>query len=79
MQESYAPGWRATANGRPAVVRRDVLGLLVVEPACAGQCSIDLVYDGGAEARWLRVLQIVGLLGCVAWPLGLRRRIKLIP
>jgi len=77
VQESYAPGWRATANGRAAVVRRDVLGLLVVEPGCAGPCTIDLVYDGGTEARWLRTLQVVGLLLCVAWPLARRR--KLIP
>jgi hypothetical protein len=76
VQESYAPGWRATANGRVAGVRRDALGLLVVEPDCAGPCSIDLVYDGGGEARWLRALQIVGLLACVAWPVALRRRTK---
>jgi hypothetical protein len=79
VQESYAPGWRATANGRTAGVRKDVLGLLVVEPDCAGPCTIDLVYDGGAEVRWLRILQIVGLLGCVAWALALRRGIKFIP
>jgi hypothetical protein len=74
VQVSYAPGWRAEANGEPARVRRDALGLTIVEPNCNGACTILLSYDGGAERRWTRVAQIVGVALCVLWPLVLRSR-----
>ena len=42
VQVSYAPGWHATANGRPARLRSDRLGLLLVEPRSTGLCQITL-------------------------------------
>jgi hypothetical protein len=72
VQVSYAPGWRAEANGMPARVRRDALGLTIVEPRCSGSCRVALTYDGGAEQRWTRTAQTAAILLCVLLPL--RRR-----
>lgn len=74
VQVSYAPGWRAEANGIPARVRRDALGLMIVEPRCSGSCRITLSYDGGAERRWTRIAQGGAILFCVLWPLAARRK-----
>ncbi|HUK14946.1 MAG TPA: hypothetical protein VLW65_00970 [Bryobacteraceae bacterium] len=73
VQFSYAPGWRALANGRPARLRADPLGLIIIEPQCGGDCSIDLSYDGGTEARWTRFAQLAGVALCFVWPLARRR------
>jgi hypothetical protein len=73
VQVSYAPGWHAMANSSAAPVRRDALGLTIVEPHCAGACHIALVYDGGAEVRWTRIAQWVGVIVCLVWPLWRRR------
>lgn len=66
LQTCYHPGWHARANGRPAAVRRDGLGFLLIEPGCEGPCEIELNYDGGWEyrlCRWLSALTILGLCG----------------
>lgn len=43
LQISHHPDWTATAAGDGAVrLRADSLGLLVLEPACAGPCRIHL-------------------------------------
>ena len=74
VQISYAPGWRASANEIPARVRRDALGLAIVEPRCSGPCRITLAYDGGAEHRWTLIAQGGGILIAILWPLALMRR-----
>ena len=58
---------------RPAHLRADPLGLIIIEPQCGGDCSIDLTYDGGTEARWTRVAQLAGVALCFVWPLARRR------
>ena len=42
VEVSYAPGWHATANGRPARLGSSRLGLLLVEPRSTGLCQITL-------------------------------------
>jgi hypothetical protein len=74
LQASFAPGWHAIANGSPARLWRDTLGQMLIDPDCAGPCTIDLVYDGGAEAIWTRVLQGGGIVICALWLQRLRRR-----
>jgi hypothetical protein len=69
VQTSYAPGWRASANGSPAPVRSDALGLLVIEPHCDGACVVDLAYSGVPEGGWLRLGQGIALLVCILWPI----------
>ncbi len=51
VQETYHPGWMASANGQAQRVAPDGLGLLTIEPTCQGPCSITLSFDGGAEWR----------------------------
>jgi hypothetical protein len=69
VQIAWHPGWRAVLNGRPVAVKRDLLGLMAIDPGVAGECIIDLIYDGGTEmriARWLSALSALTLLGLAA-------------
>jgi hypothetical protein len=67
VQISYDRGWRAKANGRAAGVSGDPLGQLVIEPDCDGACTIELVYDGGLEARLARIAFLAALAGSALW------------
>jgi hypothetical protein len=49
VQETYDPGWRATVGGRPVRVRRDELGMIIIEADCLGQCEIVLEFTEGVE------------------------------
>ena len=51
VQITYDPGWRASVGGRPATVRSDGLGMMAIDPECAGDCTIDLEFAGGMERR----------------------------
>jgi len=51
VQITYDPGWRASVGGRPVAVRSDGLGMMVIDPACAVDCTIDLEFAGGMERR----------------------------
>ncbi len=44
VQVSYDPGWHAVVNGQARRIRPDALGLMVVEPECAGVCTVELRY-----------------------------------
>ena len=74
VQVNYHPGWHARANGRPCRVSQDKLGLLVVEPACDGPCTVELNYDGGAEMWAARILSWCALLAGILWIAFPRRR-----
>jgi hypothetical protein len=66
VQVNRATGWHASVNGSERPIWSDALGFIVVDPACDGPCSVDLVYDGGTEmkvARWLSLLTLASLLG----------------
>jgi hypothetical protein len=69
VQTTYDPGWIALANGHPAEVTRDGIGLSVVHAGCDGACTIDFIFDGGFERRVCRYLSwataLCGLLGFV--------------
>ena len=69
IQSTYDKGWIATANGKPAAVTRDEIGLSVVHAACDGAYSIDFIFDGGLERKVCRALSwltfLVGLAGGV--------------
>jgi hypothetical protein len=74
VQITYHPGWRALANGKPCRVSGDGLGQIVVEPACSGECKMDLIYDGGPELRAATILSGASWLGCLVWILFSRRK-----
>lgn len=56
IQSTYDRGWIARANGQPAQVTRDGLGLSVIHASCDGPCSVDFVFDGGLERHFFRAL-----------------------
>ena len=65
VQVSYHPGWHARAGGRDRKLNRDGLGLMWLQPGCAGPCEIELDYDGGAElriCRWISYAAIAALI-----------------
>ena len=61
VQIAYDPGWEARVDGRRCPTRADVLGLLVIEPHCGGNCEVRLTYSGGRE------MQIIRLLSAACW------------
>jgi hypothetical protein len=66
LQISYDPGWRASANGAVLPTKKDALGFLVLEPDCHGNCTVDLIYDGGKQRRVMDFLCFFGFTAC-AW------------
>jgi hypothetical protein len=70
VKVNWHPGWRAEANGRASPLRPDGLGLIVIEPDCAGPCSIDLYYSGGLEAGIARGLCLVAAIVCAIFLIG---------
>ena len=74
IQVTYHPGWHASRDGQPLAVHRDGLGLMWLEPACAGPCEIRLDYHGGWELRICRWVSVAVLAALVVLPLLYRRR-----
>lgn len=62
IQESYDASWRATANGAPASVSADALGLMVVNTHCTGMCVIEMQYSA---PRSMTVAWIVAAAGAI--------------
>jgi hypothetical protein len=77
VQVNYAPGWRATVEGRDVPVRKDGIGLLLVEPGCDGPCEVRLEFGATREAWVCRILSGLVTLGVIA--LALRDRLKSKP
>jgi hypothetical protein len=77
VQVSYHPGWNAFTAGRRLKTFGDHLGQLVIEPDCAGPCTVDISYDGGIEMRIARIVSWSALAAGIAWILfdWRRRRI----
>jgi len=77
LQNSYAPGWHAAANGRTARVTEDGIGLTIIKTDCTGTCVIEMSYDGGREALYALVAQGLGLslmIMIACWPILKRLR-----
>jgi hypothetical protein len=74
-QVTYDPGWQAWVKGAPRGVYRDGLGFMAVRAACAGNCEIELDYDGGGGAKLCRAASLGALLLSAAFGFGLFRRI----
>ena len=49
VQMNYDVGWRAKRDGRDLAVRKDGLGMMVIEPGGRGHAEIELAFDGGAK------------------------------
>jgi hypothetical protein len=77
VQVNYAPGWRATVDGRKIPVREDGIGLLVLEPGCEGPCEVHLEFGATREAWICRLLS--GLMTLAPIALAVRDRLKSEP
>ncbi len=64
---NFHSGWRATENGRAAVVRPDGLGLIVIEPHCDGDCAIDVRWSPGAQPWTCVAVSFAAFAGSLAW------------
>ncbi len=62
VQVTYDKGWHAFVNGVPRKILYDGLQLMVIDPACSGDCDVRLVYDGGWEAKLCRAACLATLL-----------------
>jgi hypothetical protein len=54
IQETWAPGWTASAP-----IHKDGLGLIVIEPNCAGACEVDLRYGPDTETWLCRAFSLI--------------------
>lgn len=71
---SYHPGWVARVNGAPRRIQADGLGLMFIEPECAGPCRIELIYTGGLEMQLARLASWGGLAAGLIATAATRRR-----
>jgi hypothetical protein len=67
IQIAWDKGWNASVGGRAVSTFSDSLGQMVVEPKCAGACTVELNYDGGAEGRYARAVDRLALGGGGIW------------
>jgi hypothetical protein len=67
VQISYDGGWHARVNGAERSVTPDALGMMVIEPHCAGECILDLSYGPTSETYWMRVAQIAAIITSVVF------------
>jgi hypothetical protein len=77
VQVTYDKGWVAFANGRPAEVKRDALGLTEILAHCDGSCAVDFSFDGGLERKLCRILSGVVSAGVLLAGFVTFRRRKL--
>jgi hypothetical protein len=67
---NHHPGWHASVGGAARPVRKDGIGLMVVDPNCEGRCTVLLRFDGGLEMRVARALAALALSAGVLIVLG---------
>ena len=66
VQVSYAPGWRATVEGKQIPVRRDGIGLMVLEPGCDGVCNVRLEFGATTELWVCRIVSLLSTFAMIA-------------
>jgi hypothetical protein len=76
VEITYDAGWEAYANGKRQPIRPDAIGLMTIEPDCAGPCEISLRYTGGGDRAVTRAMSVAAMLAALAfgWLGGHRRR-----
>jgi len=74
-QVTYDRGWEAWARGKRQRIRRDGLGLMVIDADCTGPSEISLRYTGGVERTVTRGLSLAASLVALAFAVWGRRRI----
>jgi hypothetical protein len=74
VQITYSAGWQADAGGRSVPLRPDGLGLMVVQPACDGPCTVLLHYGGGTEGALMQLGRFAAIAMLALWAVLNRRR-----
>jgi hypothetical protein len=74
VQITYDSGWEAYANGNRLKIRKDAIGLMVIEPDCDGACEISLTFTGGTETVVTRAMSLSAVLIALAFVLRNRTR-----
>jgi hypothetical protein len=64
---NYHPGWTATRDGRAVPLRADGMGMIAIEPGCAGNCEIQMHWSQGWEPPFVVGMFLLTLAGGVAW------------
>jgi hypothetical protein len=65
VQVTWAPGWRASVNGRKIPLRKDGIDLMVLEPGCDSVCDVQLNYGPTPEAWICRILSALTALSMI--------------
>ncbi|HUA62731.1 MAG TPA: hypothetical protein VML19_28500, partial [Verrucomicrobiae bacterium] len=74
VQMNYDVGWRAKRDGRDLAVRKDGLGMMVIEPGGRGHAEIELAFDGGAKrgvCSAISAAMAAGLLAVIVIGVGI--------
>lgn len=71
---NYDPGWTAMHNGKPVPVHADGMGMIVVEPGCSGDCTVEMQWTQRWEPAFVIGAFLLTLAGCVSWCLLTRYR-----
>jgi hypothetical protein len=71
---AWDAGWSAMANGRAVPVRADGVGLIAIDPKCAGACEVRLHWSAGAEPRIVVGTALLTLIAMTAWCFTARPR-----
>jgi hypothetical protein len=75
VQVTFDKGWRALVNGVEQHIAEDALGMMVIDPRCSGNCSVDLRYEDDMEMRVAKIVRLLSVFACaVFWlPVNPRR------
>ncbi|MGI8741180.1 MAG: hypothetical protein ACR2NN_01155 [Bryobacteraceae bacterium] len=67
VQVTWDPGWKASANGHPAAITRDGIGLMTLHPDCSGPCEVDLTFEQGLERTMCWLASLLVIIGITAY------------
>jgi len=63
IQITYDSGWEASIRDRKVETNADQLGFIELDPACAGDCQVDLEFTGGLERKVALIVSLLAVLG----------------
>jgi hypothetical protein len=70
VQINYDTGWRARRNGRDLAIRKDGLGMMVLDPGDPGRVEVELEFEGGSERAFFSTVSFAmagALLGMIVF------------
>ena len=64
---NYDKGWTATRNGQRVSLHPDGLGMIAIEPHCAGPCEVQMHWSQGWEPPFVLASFLFALIGGIVW------------